>query len=103
MKTCLASLLAFGLLLNPVLGQEKPDLTNQREQISYAMGMSIATKLKQQGVDIDMKALVAGLTDAQAGTPALTPEEQKATMKAMQSDIKARREAKRKIDAVKNL
>jgi FKBP-type peptidyl-prolyl cis-trans isomerase FklB len=103
MKSHLCLILALGWLASSGLAQDRPDLMNPRQKTCYALGMNIAAKLKQQGVDIDMQALAAGMADMQAGNPALTPEELKATMKEMQMDIKARRDAQRKIDAVKNL
>jgi FKBP-type peptidyl-prolyl cis-trans isomerase FklB len=103
MKFRLYLTLALGWLVGSGLAQDQPDLTNPHQKTCYAIGMNIAAKLKQQGVDINMKALAAGMADMQAGNPALTPEELKATMKEMQMDIKARRDAQRKIDAGKNL
>ena len=103
MKSFLYFTLILGWLVSSGLAQDRPDLTNPRQKTCYALGMNIAAKLKQQGIDIDMQALAAGMADMQAGNPALSPEEQKATMKAMQMDIKARRDAQRKIDGIKNL
>jgi FKBP-type peptidyl-prolyl cis-trans isomerase FklB len=82
---------------------DKPDLTDPRQKTSYALGMNIATRLKRDGVDLDMTALAAGMNDMQAGNPALTHDQQAATMKDMQKDIKARAQEKRKIAGAKNL
>ncbi len=109
MKPYLIAILALGLLAGckpaqpAQSAQDKPDLTDPRQKTSYALGMNIASKLKRDGVDIDMNALAAGMEDMQAAKPALSPEQQKATMRDMQSGIKARAEAQRKVAAAKNL
>jgi FKBP-type peptidyl-prolyl cis-trans isomerase FklB len=82
---------------------DKPDLTDPRQKTSYALGMNIAAKLKRDEVDIDMSALTAGMNDMQAGTPALSHDQQATAMKDMQKDIKARAQEKRKIAGAKNL
>jgi FKBP-type peptidyl-prolyl cis-trans isomerase FklB len=103
MKSCFISILALGLFVSYVLAQDKPDLTNPKQKISYALGMDIVSSLKRDEVDIDMNAVAAGMADMQAGKPALTPAQQKAVMMEMQKDIKAKAEEKKKIAAAKNL
>ena len=103
MKSYLISALALGLLVSFVSAQDNTDLTNSKQKTSYALGMDIASKLKQQEVDIDMMALATGMRDMEAGNPALTPEQQKATMKEMQKGIKAKEAEKKKAAGAKNL
>jgi FKBP-type peptidyl-prolyl cis-trans isomerase FklB len=103
MKLHLFFVLAIGLLVSSASAQTSFNPTNSGQTISYALGMQIAAQLKHDGVDIDMKALTAGVTDMQAGKPALTTKAQKYAMKEMQKDIQNRAEEKHKLDAAANL
>ena len=99
-------LLAFLLLefsVSTVPAQDQPELANATNQMSYALGVSIAKRLQRQEADVDLTALAAGLADMQAGKPALTPEQKKAALKAFQHEIKAKAEAGRKIAGLENL
>ena len=55
-----ASLLAF-----PLFGQEKsPQFKDQKDKVSYAIGMQIGFNLARQKVDINPDVLNAGMKDA---------------------------------------
>ena len=72
-----ASLLAF-----PLFGQEKSpqpkdqkgsvQLKDQKDKVSYSIGMQIGFNLGRQKVDINPDILAAGIKDALAGKPQLT-------------------------------
>src|ERR1700761_5392263 len=89
----------FALILGPLAtsasAQEKIELTNQQQRISYALGMDVVRALKVDDFNIDMKTIGAGMADAQAGKPAFTPEQVKVVMKEMQEDNLARAVAKK--------
>jgi FKBP-type peptidyl-prolyl cis-trans isomerase FklB len=87
--------LALGLHVSLVSAQDQPDLTNQRQRISYALGMDVIRVLKLDDFDIDLKTIAAGMADMQAGRAALTPEQQKVAMREMQADILAKAVAKK--------
>jgi len=74
MKSYLIPTLALGLLVSSAPAQDKPDLTNPKQKTSYAVGVNIASTLKADGLDLDPKALAAGIADALGGKPALTQE-----------------------------
>ncbi len=95
--------LALGLLVSPAPAQDKPDLTDPRQKTSYALGMDIVSTLKRNEVDIDTKALAAGMADMLAGKPALTPEQQKAVMNDLSKAMAAKEAEERKAAATKNL
>ena len=94
-------LLEFSVASLPA--QDRPDLANPTNQMSYALGVNIAKRLQHQEADIDLAALAAGMADMQAGKPVLTPEQEKAAMKAFNQEIKAKAEAGRKIAGLENL
>jgi len=103
MKSYLIPTLALGLLVSSAVAQDKPDLTNPKQKTSYALGVNIGSNLKAQELDLDAKALAAGVADALGGKPALTQEEVQATLQQFQQEMMAKMQAKEKIDAEKNL
>jgi FKBP-type peptidyl-prolyl cis-trans isomerase len=103
MKSPFVPALTLGLLVSTALAQNKPDFTDPRQKTSYALGMDIVSSLKQDEVDVDIKALAAGIADALAGKPALTPEQQKAVMNDLSKEMVATEEKERKAAAAKNL
>ena len=63
-----ASLIAF-----PLFGQEKsPQLKDQKDKVSYSIGMQIGFNLARQKVDINPDILAAGIKDSLADKPQLT-------------------------------
>src|ERR1043166_4476821 len=78
-----ASLLAF-----PLFGQDKsPQFKDQKDKVSYAIGMQIGFNLARQKVDINPDALNAGMKDAIAGKPQLTPDQVKDVMAQFEKDM----------------
>jgi FKBP-type peptidyl-prolyl cis-trans isomerase FklB len=103
MKSYLIPMLALGLLVGCSNAQDKPDLTNPKQKTSYAIGVDIATGLKGQQIDIDGKALAAGINDTLAGKPALSQQELGDALNKLQQDMMAKANAKNQIDAALNL
>ena len=103
MKSYLITTLALGLLVSSAVAQDKPDLTNPKQKTSYAIGVNIGSNLKEQDLDLDAKALAAGITDGLSGKPAMTEEEVHATLMQFQKEMMAKMQAKEKVEAGKNL
>src|SRR6266508_4742829 len=102
MKPYLIPTLALGLFVSSAQGQDKPDLTNPKQRASYAIGLDIATNLKAREIDLDPKALAAGIADALADKPALKPEEVREVLMKFQQEMMAKGETKNKADSEKN-
>jgi len=78
-----ASLIAF-----PLFGQEKsPQLKDQKDKVSYSIGMQIGFNLARQKVDINPDILAAGIKDSLAGKPQLTPDQVKDIMAQFEKDM----------------
>src|SRR5881394_4186763 len=78
-----ASLIAF-----PLFGQEKsPQLKDQKDKVSYSIGMQIGFNLGRQKVDINPDILAAGIKDSLAGKPQLTPDQVKDIMAQFEKDM----------------
>ncbi|MGA9450046.1 MAG: FKBP-type peptidyl-prolyl cis-trans isomerase [Verrucomicrobiia bacterium] len=105
MKSYLIPTLALGLLVSSAVAQDKPDLTNPKQKTSYALGVNIGSSLKAQELDLDAKALAAGVADALGGKPALTEEEVRDTLMKLRQDVAAKSaaEAAKYADGAKNL
>src|SRR5215831_9257654 len=89
-----ASVLAF-----PLFGQEKSSqLKDQKDKVSYSIGMQIGFNLGRQKVDINPDILASGIKDAIAGKPQLTPDQVKDIMAQFEKDL----EQKQKEVAEKN-
>jgi FKBP-type peptidyl-prolyl cis-trans isomerase FklB len=97
-----ASLLTF-----PLFGQEKsPQLKDQKDKVSYAIGMQIGFNLARQKVDINPDILNAGIKDAIAGKPQLTPDQVKDIMAQFEKDMEQKQKQlgeKNKTDGAKFL
>lgn len=103
MKSYVISTLAVGLMVATVSAQEKPDLKDTKQRASYSIGADIGNNFKRQGIEIEPKALAAGLADAYAGKLALTEAEIKDTLNTFRQEMMTKMEAKNKVDAEKNV
>jgi len=105
MKSYLIPTLALGLLVSSAVAQDKPDLTNPKQKTSYALGVNIGSSLKAQELDLDARALAAGVADALGGKPALTEVEVRDTLTKLRQDVEAKSaaEAAKYADGAKNL
>jgi FKBP-type peptidyl-prolyl cis-trans isomerase len=90
-----STVVAFGFMVGSVSAQDKLELTNRMERISYALGMDVVRVLKIDDFDIDMKTVAAGMADMKAGKPALNREQQRLALKEMQDAILAKAVAKK--------
>ena len=91
------------LLAGSAFAEDKPDLKDPKQRISYAIGTDIGSGMKRQDLDIDPKAMAAGLADAFSGKPALTDEEIKQTLNDFRTQMTAKLEAKQKTEGAANI
>jgi len=103
MKPYIIPLLAVGFTLNSGLAQDKPDLKDLKQRISYSIGADIGGNFKRQDIDVDPKTLAAGLADALVGKTQLTEAEIRETLMKFQTEMRGKMESKRKVDGDKNL
>ncbi len=103
MKSYLLPSLALGLLVASVSAQEKPDLKEPKQRVSYSIGADIGANFKKQDLDIDVKALAAGMADALAGKTALTDAEMRETMNKFRTEMMGKMETRQKAAGEKNL
>lgn len=92
----------IALLALPALNaQDAPK--DQTEKVSYGIGLSIGTKIKKDGLDLNQGMLSKGINDGLSGAkPLLTEEELQQTMQAFQAEMQAKMAQKQKDTGAKN-
>jgi FKBP-type peptidyl-prolyl cis-trans isomerase FklB len=81
-------MLGILFLVSQVNAEEKLVLKNQKEKVSYIIGMDIGGNLKKQSIDIDPNILAKGIQDALGGAKSLlTDQEMQETMVAFQKEL----------------
>src|SRR6059036_4041239 len=81
-------IVSASLLALPLFGKsQSPQLKDQKDKVSYGIGMNIGLNLSRQKVDISPDVLAAGLKDALAGKPQLTPDQVKDVMAQFEKDM----------------
>jgi len=82
------------LLTLPLFAQEKsPPLKDQKDKVSYSIGINIGSNLARQNVEINPDALIAGVKDGIAGKPQLTQDQIKEVMTAFEKDMQEKQKA----------
>ncbi len=86
--------------------EDKHVLKDKKEKTSYSMGYNIGNAWKRQGIepqDVDVDVLVSAIKDVMAGKDSLiTDQENRELLSAFQTDLRNRREEKRKVQGEKN-
>lgn len=91
MKLRLIAALGIMLLTSQVNAEENLVLKDQRDKISYSIGINMGNNLKRQSIDVNPDTLLQGIKDALSGGKALmTEQEINETMTAFQKEMKAK-------------
>jgi FKBP-type peptidyl-prolyl cis-trans isomerase FklB len=82
---------------------DKPVLKDQKEKVSYGIGMSIATQLKSQGAEVDVDLVAKAMKDVlSGGSTLMTQQEMQETMRAWQMEMRNKYMEKQKVEGEKN-
>jgi FKBP-type peptidyl-prolyl cis-trans isomerase FklB len=103
MKYYIVTTMILGLMAASMHAQDKPDLKDPKQRASYSIGADIGNNFKRQEIEVDPKALAAGITDALAGKTVLTEAEMKTVLNDFRKDLMAKMEAKQKVSGEKNV
>ena len=91
------------LALTPFAPGADPTLKDQKEKVSYSIGLDIGSALKRQLIDVNQELLTRGIKDGLAGNKGLlSDEEMKETMANFQKEMMAKQTAARKEAGAKN-
>src|SRR3990170_8048714 len=103
MKRLLITVLGVALLAGQACAGEKAVLKDEKDKVSYSIGLEIGNKLKSQAIDINADTLASGTKDALSGSkPLMTEKEIQETMTAFQKEMMAKQAEKTKALAEKN-
>jgi FKBP-type peptidyl-prolyl cis-trans isomerase FklB len=92
MKLQLIAVLGILLLTSQVSAKEPVVLKDQKDKVSYSIGVNIGNNLKRQSIDVNPNALTQGLKDALSGSKSLmTEKEVNDTLKTFEQELKAKR------------
>ncbi len=96
-------ILAILVLAIPVMAQESPVLKDQKDKVSYIIGLDIGNNFKRQSINIDADILTKGLKDSLSGAkPLLADQEIREVMASFEKEMKERQEELRKKIGEKN-
>lgn len=99
MKRIFITALVISIAL-PLFAQDKPQLKDLKDKVSYAVGLNVGSNFKKQGQELNPDAVVAGLKDAMSGKPpAMSEKDMKETMEAWTKQM----EEKQKVAGEKNV
>jgi len=104
MKVLTTAALALGLLATTATAADtKMTLKDDKDKVSYAIGLNIGKSMKQEGLDINPDALAAAMKDVFAGAkPQLTDEQVQQVMQDFQKKMMAKQMAAREEGLAKN-
>ncbi len=80
-----------------------PGLPTKKDQVSYAIGMNIGKGLHRDTIDVDPNVILQGLKDGLGdGKTLMTDDQAQQSLMALQMEVRAQQEVKRKQEAVDN-
>lgn len=104
MKKTLLTILAVALLAGAGWAGEKPELKDQKQKDSYSLGYQYGETFKKQGIDIDLEIFTGAMRDGLDGRePAMSPEEIRKNLSALQQRMFAAQQQQLREKATKNL
>lgn len=104
MRKLLAALLALGLTAWAAQAEDKPQIKDQKDKVSYSVGYQLGGDFKRQGVDLNPEVLMRGIRDSVAGAvPLVSPQEMNQTLAELKNKIMAAQQEERKKIGEKNL
>ena len=92
------------VLTSTAFAQQAPQLKDDKDKVSYSIGLDIGTTFKKQNMDINLDVLMSGLKDGTSGNkPLMTEDEIKQTMQGFQKSMMEKQAQRSKEAAVANL
>lgn len=103
MKAKIIVCVGLAILAGSISAQDKLNLQDKKQRISYSIGADIGNNFKRNDIEVDVKALAAGMADALAGKTALTDAEIRDTIAAFRTEMMEKFQKKQEELAQKNL
>lgn len=103
MKSLFTLFLGILIAAGSACAADEPVLKNQKDKVSYTIGVYSGNNLKKQAIEVDPDLMMKGLKDSlSGGKTLLTEAEMQEVMVAFQKDLTAQQAEKKKDLAVKN-
>jgi len=103
MKLQLIAALGIVFLTSYVWAADEMVLKDQKDKVSYSMGINIGSNLKKESIDVNPEALIRGIKDAlSGGKPLMTEQEINETMMNFQKELIAKQQSRLKELGEKN-
>jgi FKBP-type peptidyl-prolyl cis-trans isomerase len=103
MNKFLPAALAASLLAMPSLTRAGDAFTNDKDKVSYSIGVDMGRNLQKQGIDVNPDVVVQGLKDGTAGGPfKMTDDEMQTTMTAFIQGVREKMQAKEQAEGADN-
>lgn len=97
------AVLSVMLIATAVFAEDQPQLKDQKDKISYIIGMDIGGNLKKQSIEVDPDLLMRGLKDGLTGNkPLMEQAEMQSVMNAFKQDMAKKMAEDTKKKAEKN-
>lgn len=94
MKATLLAAATLGAALTLMHAADTVTLKDQKDKVSYSIGLDIGKNFKQQNIEVNLEAMTAGLKDGLgSGKSQLTDEQVREVMMAFQQEMTAKRQA----------
>jgi FKBP-type peptidyl-prolyl cis-trans isomerase FklB len=96
--------LGIAFLTVVLAAQNVPDLNNQKEKFSYALGMQMGADFRKQVLDLDLATFTKGLEESFNGSKTmLTEEEMRIVLANAKAEYQKKQAALREVEAEENL
>jgi FKBP-type peptidyl-prolyl cis-trans isomerase FklB len=96
-------IIAASVALASLAPAAETELKNQKDKVSYSIGIDIGNTLKRQLIDVNAELLDRGIRDGISGAkPLLTDQQVKETMATFQKDMMAKQAVVKKAAGEKN-
>jgi FKBP-type peptidyl-prolyl cis-trans isomerase len=93
----------FLFLASQSFAADTVTLRTEKDKVNYGIGVVTVRNFKQQGIEIDLDMVIQGMRDALAnGSLLLNEEDLRATMMAVQTDIRQKQRQARRLSALEN-
>lgn len=114
MKSLLNCLLAMGLCGTLMAADQKPATTppaaapadaqfkDEKDKVSYSIGVNVASSLKMQGADVNVDEIVNGLRETLAGKNKLDERQARETLMTWSREMRSKQMEKMRAEGEKN-
>jgi FKBP-type peptidyl-prolyl cis-trans isomerase FklB len=102
-KTIMAAGLGIAMLQLTAWAEDKAELKDQKQKMSYSIGMNVGNNIKRSGVELDLDVLTGAIKDVMAGKELkLTDQQAQEAITAYQQEMRTKMAEEQRKMADKN-